>query len=395
MHHIQESFHVDRDGSNLNQPKICLLSASALTIHFFFKSHIFKLLKIFSVTLALNPKIDDYLPPLEFPIKTAPIAIARKISPLQDCITIFQLLNLFRKERFDLIITVVPKAGLLGMLAGYLCGIPRRLHIFQGEVWASRSGISRLILKYADIVTSRLATNVLAVSDSERLFLIQEKVVSPNKIGVLGSGSICGVDLKRYPLRKAGQERLARIRLGIPEDAIVVIFLARLVTDKGIYDLADACASLTKSCPNLWVLLVGPDEQGVLSRVMQHFGEMRSRVKIFGYTSKPEKYLLASSFICLPSHREGFGLVIIEAAAMGLPAIGSNIYGISDAIVDGKTGIIFEKGNILELQDAILALYKSEPLRVELGTAAHNFVSEFFDHEVVINRYVKYIRNLF
>jgi glycosyltransferase involved in cell wall biosynthesis len=268
------------------------------------------------------------------------------------------------------------------------------LHIFQGEVWSSKTGALKIVLKLADKVTAKLATHVLAVSASERQFLIEEDIVSADKILVLGAGSICGVNLERYHPRNRNDINEARRSFGIPVDAVVVIFLGRLVSDKGINEFAFACRNLEKSCPNLWILLVGPDEEGVINLVLDRMGEMKNRTKVFGFTSEPEKYITAADFICLPSHREGFGVVLIEAGAMGLPAIGSKIHGISDAIIDNNTGILFDKGNVVELQNAIYKLYTDAPLRHFLGDAAKEYVCGSFDSKVVVSRYIEYINNL-
>jgi glycosyltransferase involved in cell wall biosynthesis len=381
-------------GNSEAPPKICLLAATALTVHFFLKPHLLELSKNYDVTLALNPVNDIYLPDLALPIEISPIDVARKISPWQDFIALFQLIKLFKSKRFDLLVTVVPKAGLLGMIAGFLVGIPRRLHIFQGEVWASKTGALKILLKLADRVTATLATHVLAVSSSERQFLIEEGIVSADKILVLGNGSICGVNLDRYHPRSIEESDEARRSFGIPEDAIVVIFLGRLVPDKGINDFASACRDLEKSCQNLWILLVGPDEECVINSVLGRMGEIKNRTKVFGFTSEPEKYIAAADFICLPSHREGFGVVLIEAGAMGLPAIGSKIYGISDAIINDKTGILFDKGDVIQLQNAIHRLYSDASLRYILGNAASEYVRKSFDSKDVVHRYIEYINNL-
>ena len=390
FHNSKSSLDKDK-----TRPKICLLAATALTIHFFFKPHLLELSKHYDVTLALNPANDCYLPDLALPLEITSVDIARKISLGQDCVALFQLLKLFQSQKFDLLITVVPKAGLLGMIAAFVVGIPRRLHIFQGEVWASKSGLSRLVLKLADRVTATLATHVLAVSESECQFLIKEGIVSANKISVLGTGSICGVNLERYHPRNKTEINEARKNFGIPEDAIVVIFLGRLVPDKGINEFADACRGLEKSCPQLWILLVGPDEEGVVELVLERLGEIKNRTKVFGFTSEPEKFIAAADFICLPSHREGFGVVIIEAGSMGLPAIGSRIYGVSDAIIDRKTGLLFEKGDILQLRTAISEFYSNESLRLQYGLAAQNYAAESFSSQEVVKRYIQYIHKLF
>ncbi|QWD91079.1 glycosyltransferase family 4 protein [Polynucleobacter sp. MWH-Braz-FAM2G] len=373
-----------------SKKKVCMLAATPLTIHFFLKPHLIELAKEYDVTLVLNLQNDSYLPPLDLPIEIIDISIARKISPLADLTCLFSLIRLFKKNKYDLLITVVPKAGLLGMLAGAFAGIAKRIHIFQGEVWANRSGFGRWLLKTCDQITATLATKVLAVSASEKDFLVREVVINTNRIEVLGKGSIGGVDLKRFA---PNPEKRVEIRssLGIPQDAIVILFMGRLVADKGIYELAQAYFQAVHHHPNLWLLLVGPDEEGELNNL--DFGRFVTQVKRVPYTTEPESYLAASDLLCLPSHREGFGVVIIEAAATGIPAIGSKIYGISDAIIDGQTGLLFECANVQALQACIERLVSDVELRKMLGNQARLNVEKHFSNAQVVNHYIEYIRN--
>lgn len=371
--------------------RICILAATPLTIHFFLKPHVLALAQDHDLTLMVNLKNDSYLPALTLPIEIIDIPIARKMAPLADLKCLFKLIFLFQKTQYDLLITVVPKAGLLGMLAGAFCKIPARLHIFQGEVWANLNGFKRHLFRHCDQITATLATHVLAVSESERRFLIIEKVVRGSKISVLGKGSIGGVDLDRFsPNENARQE--ARKELGIPSDAMAMIFIGRLVADKGIHELIEAYKRNARMQSNFWLLLVGPDEEGELEKL--DLGEFENRVKRVAYTSEPEKYLAAADFLCLPSHREGFGVVIIEAAAMGLPAIASNIYGISDAVLDRVTGLLFEPQNVDDLQKSIYILLSDANLRVALGLAAYENAKNYFDSKVVVRNYIKQIKSI-
>jgi len=371
--------------------KICMLAATPLTIHFFLKPHLVELAKNHDVTLVVNLKNDCYLPPLELPIAIIDIGISRKIAPISDLLCLVKLVSLFRKSKFDLLITVVPKAGLLGMLAGLTARIPRRLHIFQGEVWAHLEGFSRILLKTCDSITAALATDVLAVSASERNFLIEQQVVNPHKIKVLGSGSIGGVDLTRFSPNPKKREQI-RAALAIPADAIVMIFMGRLVADKGIHELIAAHHQLSQEHQNLWLLLVGPDEEGDILRTGPN--KWHQHVRRVPFTQEPESYLAASDFLCLPSHREGFGVVIIEAAAMGLPTIGSNIYGINDAVVNKKTGLLFQSGSVEELKVSIKSLLIDSDLRKILGANARNYVEQNYDCQEVLKNYIGYIENL-
>jgi len=373
---------------------MCVLAATPLTIHFFLKPHLRELSQHFDVTLAYNPSSDTYLPPLGLPVRELAVAIERKISPWRDLLTLFSLCRLFRHERFDIFVSVVPKAGLLGMVAAWLLRIPLRVHIFQGEVWAYRHGPIRFLLKFMDSFTARLATHVLAVSASERTFLEREHVVPTGKAKILGLGSICGVDTEKFRPDASLRNRV-RAELAIPENAVVCIFLGRLTQDKGVFDLAQAFARSAAVSPDLWLLIAGPDEEQIEARIRQLVpAQTHMRMLISGFTQHPERFLAASDFLCLPSYREGFGVAILEAAAVGIPAIGTRIYGISDAIEDGSTGLLVPVGDIEELSKAITRWYDLPEERSRIASAALNRVEHEFVQQKVVDRYVQYFRDL-
>lgn len=371
--------------------KICMLAATPLTIHFFLKPHLTALAKNHNVTLMVNLKSDSYVLPLGLSVDIIDIGISRKMAPISDLICLVKLFFLFRKAKYDLLITVIPKAGLLGMLAGVAARIPKRLHIFQGEVWAHLEGFGRKFLKTCDWITATLSTDVLAVSQSEKQFLIKQGVILPDKISVIGKGSIGGVDIERFS-NSLSLRKKVRSDLKIPEDAVALIFLGRLVRDKGIYQLVTAFQNIAKFDHRLWLLLIGPDEEREFDNL--NLGSLAVQTVRAPFTAKPEVYLAASDILVLPSFREGFGVVIIEAAAMGLPSIGSNIYGISDAIIEQETGLLFECGSSAHLQYCIQSLLDSKNLRARMGSAAYRNVKENFKSNEVVAGYVSYISNL-
>ncbi|MDO9098875.1 MAG: glycosyltransferase, partial [Candidatus Methanoperedens sp.] len=166
-------------------PKMCVLAATPLSVHFFLKPHLIALSHHFDVTLACNPKNDAYSPPLDLPVRQMAVGMARKISPLRDLVALFELYRLFKRERFDLVVSVAPKAGLLGMLAASLAGVPHRVHIFQGEVWASKRGPMRTLLKTMDRIIAQVAHHVLAMGPGERRFLEEHGVTSLGQVQVL------------------------------------------------------------------------------------------------------------------------------------------------------------------------------------------------------------------
>lgn len=377
------------------KPRMFMLTATRLAIHFFFKPHLKELDKYFDITLAFNPHLDDYLEPLGLPLRELSVPLERKISPWNDLLALFKLTRLFGRERFDIVVTVVPKAGLLGMLAAWLTRVPRRVHIFQGEVWASRRGHLRWLLKTIDGLTARLATHVLVVSASELAFLENEGVVPIGKAKVLGSGSICGVDTERFKVDPIARVRVRRM-LGIPERAIVCIFLGRLTLDKGLVELVKAFTLSASRQPDLWLLMAGPDEENMRVRMRELVSEeINKRMLFSGFTHNPEQILAASDLLCLPSHREGFGMVIIEAAAVGVPAIGTRIHGITDAIEDRQTGLLVPLGDVDALAEAITFWSESPQALALYSKAARERVISMFEQKKIVEHYVEYFLELF
>jgi glycosyltransferase involved in cell wall biosynthesis len=376
-------------------PRMCVLAATPLSIHFFLKPHLRELAGYFEVTLACNPHCDTYVPPLDLPVREVGVEIERKIAPWRDLLALFRLCRLFGRERFDIVVSVVPKAGLLGMLAAFLLRVPHRVHIFQGEVWASRRGPMCFLLKFMDGVTARLATHVLAVSEGEKRFLEREHVVPVGKLQVLGAGSICGVDTEKFRPNSVLRKQV-RAELGIPEHAVVCIFLGRLAFDKGVLDLAKAFVRSAASRDDLWLMLAGPDEEEMEARLRELVPKpLSDRLRILGFTNNPEKQLAVADFLCLPSYREGFGMVILEAAAAGIPAIGTRIYGITDAIEEGRTGRLVSVGDIEELSKLMTLWCELPEERGQYAIAARSRVMSKFEQQNVVDGYVRYFRDIF
>jgi len=378
----------------MKKANICIIAASPLGVHWFIRDHIKALSEFSDVTLLTNPENDTFTPSLEdLKVRLVPIGIKRKFSPWADLVVLIKLILYLRGEKFDLVWAVAPKAGLLGMLAARIANIKARLFLFQGEYWASRTGLWRLFLKLMDKVTAIAASHLLAVSESERSFLESNKIVRKGDIKVLGSGSICGVNLERFNFSQDSRDQV-RTSLSIPDDSQVLLFAGRLTEDKGLFDLTEAFISTAKTRPNLFWLVVGPDEEKIWSDIVNKLGSLAERCKYVGFTVNMEKYMAASDFICLPSRREGFGMVIVEAAATGIPAIAYDIYGVSNAIDNGVSGLLVEKNNIKKLTETISLLADSSDERKKLGNAALARVREKFDQKIVVQGYIDFIKKI-
>lgn len=373
----------------MGKKRICLIIASPLTINFFHLEQITALAKRYELSVVTDSDDPGFLDYLRVPVRVIPVAIKRDVSLGFDLLALLRLMQIFFRERFDLVHTLSPKSGLLGMIAAKVAGIPVRIHTFQGEVWLTKKGLWRAILKFMDKLIARWSTHLLVVSHSERDFLVSQGILQKEKSRILANGSICGVDTARF---KPDSQMRSEIRatLGIPASGIVILYLGRLKVDKGLLDLAEAFVRIRGRYQNAHLLVVGPDEEGVRERMRDRCGRDEPRLHFVDYTDVPERNLAAADLLCLPSYREGFGLVLIEAAATGIPSIGSRIYGITDAIVEGKTGLLFSPGNIDELTGALATLLGDPILRATLGEAGRGRALNDFSEELVLSALVNY-----
>ena len=208
-----------------------------------------------------------------------------------------------------------------------------------------------------------------------------------DKISVLGQGSISGVDTSRFHPDLSVRTRI-RADLQIPDDALCLLYIGRMKKEKGVPDLLDAFRQLRTEFVNLHLLLVGPDEEGLLVETKA------DRLHIIGYTREAEAYMAASDIICLPSYREGFGSVLIEGAACGLPAVASRIYGVTDAVVENVTGLLHPPGDIEALTDSLRRLVSDKRLRKELGKNAYERAVTSFEAGHLENLFSQFLERL-
>jgi glycosyltransferase involved in cell wall biosynthesis len=240
-----------------------------------------------------------------------------------------------------------------------------------------------------DCIIARLATDILVDSVSQRQFLLNEGVVSTGKSSVLAHGSISGVDIIRFKPDEKVRLRI-RQKFSIKNEETVFLFIGRLNRDKGVLDLALAFANLTTL--NSHLLIVGPDEADIRLEMEALLKNCLERVHFVGYSNEPEHYMAAADVLCLPSYREGFGSVVIEAAAVGIPAIGSKIYGVEDAIVDEQTGLLFSAGSREQLGITMAAMSVDKILREKLGSNARKRVLAEFSSELLASAWLDYYK---
>lgn len=376
----------------LKKPKILIVAAIPMTIKMFLLGYVSVLAERYDVTVVCSGEGSDSLTKLLPRVRFKVIDIKRRIDLRSDMNALKCLVGFMRSENFDMIHSVTPKAGLLAQLAGWLCGVRTRLHTFTGQVWVTQKGFKRKLLKWCDLIVAACATNLLADSVSQKEFLICERIVNPKKIGVIGAGSISGVDLARFRPDPNVREAL-RKQLGVSDTDVVALYLGRLTRDKGVLDLAEAFSQVCNRQPNLKLIFVGPDEEGLATEIEKKV-TCNEALAVIGPTACPEDFMVAADFFCLPSYREGFGSVVIEAAACGLPSIASAIYGLTDAIEDGFSGVLHLPGDVNSIADLLMKLSNSKDWREKLGRQARQRAVDKFSADVITQAQVQYVQML-
>ena len=371
-----------------NRKSICFVATVEFAVSAFLLSHLKELSKHYDLTVIVNLKNPNFLIDKKLDIKLVNINFSREINIISDLLSLVQLAYLFLIKKYDAVHSITPKAGLLAMIASFLTFTPVRVHCFTGQVWSTKSGLSRLFLKLIDKIIGNLSTQNIVDSKSQYDFLVKENVLNKDKALVFGSGSVSGVDLLKFKPNTKVKSSL-RKKLKISPSSFVFVFLGRLNSDKGIHDLINAFIST--DLKSAYLLLVGPDEENISSK----FKGNQSNIIFSGLISSPQDFLAVSDVLCLPSYREGFGNVVIEAAATGVPSIVSNIYGLSDAIVLNKTGLAHEPHDVQEITKLMKSLFNNRKLVMDLGKAAKKRAISEFDSKILVKHWkIFYNHNL-
>ena len=314
------------------------------------------------------------------------VPMERRITPLADLRALTHLVLELRESRPDIVHASTPKGGLLGTIAGRLAGVPTCVYHMRGLPLATATGWRRELLRTTERVSCALAHHVLCVSSSLRTVAIAERICAPDSIEVLGSGSGQGVEARtRFdPERDPGARRRIRSELGIDEDAFVIGFVGRLVRDKGIVELAGAWDTLKTSLPSARLLLVGgPEPRDPVPPEVLEALQADPRVATVGFREDTPAIYAAMDVLALPTYREGFPNVALEAASMGLPVVASKVTGCVDAVVDGETGLLVPPHDADALAIALQRYASSATLRREHGALARQRVLREFSRELV------------
>jgi glycosyltransferase involved in cell wall biosynthesis len=314
-------------------------------------------------------------------IRWVDIDLNRKVNLFSDLQSLWALCRFFRSQKPDVVHSIMPKAGLLCALAGFVCRVPVRLHTFTGQTWANETFPARQFLRLLDRIVNILNTVCLTDSASQSAFLYEHRICHDGKpLPVLGKGSLSGVELSRFKRLSLGpQQESLRTKFGIRAEDFVFAYIARKSRDKGAIDMITSFAHVRDLHPAK-LLFIGPDESdGVLSSLKMKTPTVFHDIVEIDRVDNHEAYLFISDVLCVPSYREGFGSVVIDAAAAGVPAIGSRIVGLVDSIKDGETGTLIPAGDTEKFSQAMLSMLEDRKRCEEMGEAARRRVELHFN----------------
>ena len=324
-------------------------------------------------------------------IRTIAVPMERKISPFKDLVSLFRLIRLFHREKPWMVHSLTPKAGLLAMTAAWICRVPVRIHMFTGLVFPTTTGLKQKILMATDSITCACATNVLPEGKGVKKDLEHFRITS-KPLQIIGNGNINGIDLEFFDRTPEVLEQAEKYR---KEEVVTFCFVGRIVRDKGMNELVAAFQRLHQAYPNTRLVLVGPFEEKldpVLPETRQAI-EQQAAIEWMGWQNDIRPFLAASEVFVFPSYREGFPNVVLQAGAMGLPSIVTDINGSSEIILEGVNGSIIPSQDEEALYKAMEKLLDTEERR-KLAQQARPQIANRYERKALWKELLKFYRSL-
>ncbi len=375
--------------------KLIRTSTVAMSLDFLLKGQLAFLNHYFEVVAVSGE--DEHLKAVQERegVRIIPLQMQRNISPLKDLVSLWQLYFLFKKEKPEIVHSITPKAGLLSMIAAKLAGVPVRIHTFTGLIFPSKKGVLQQLLIAMDRLLCACATHVYPEGQGVKKDLKQYKITS-KPLKVIASGNVNGIDTAYFSKEQVAFQEKQKLKkeLGINETDFVFIFVGRLVGDKGINELVSAFSQLPTS--NSRLLLVGPFESDLDPLQSNTLNEIQSNPNIItvGFQTDVRLYYSIADCLVFPSYREGFPNVVLQAGAMGLPAIVTDINGSNEIIMDGENGIIVPPKNVAALYQAMLKMVEDEELYLQLQSNSRNKIVSRYEQQLVWEAVLEEYRKL-
>ena len=314
------------------------------------------------------------------------IEMQRQIAPVEDLKSLWKLYKYFAKEKPLIVHSITPKAGLLTMMAAKMAGVPIRMHTFTGLIFPSRTGLIQKVLINMDKLLCYCATNIYPEGKGVKADLIQYKITK-KPLKILANGNVNGIDKDYFDPELYSSEDKIQLRneLGILENDFVFIFVGRLVRDKGINELIAAFLKLQSNSKKVKLLLVGPFENDLDPlniETIKAIHECNTIITV-GFQEDVRPYYAFSDALVFPSYREGFPNVVLQAGAMGLPCIVTNISGCNEIIIEGQNGTIIPVKNESAIFNAMIQLSSDKDYYSVLKSNARKMITSRYEQQVV------------
>lgn len=372
--------------------KICFVISAPETAKVFLVRFFVELSQDFDIYLVVNCQDNSsisFVYPYVKEVKN--IKICRNISVYKDLTALLFLASYLFQMQFDSVHSVSPKAGLLGILAAKIAGVPVRIHTFTGQVWHTKTGFLKYLLKNVDHFIVYCATHIIVDGESQRQFLVVNGIIKENNTKFSNKPGVSCVDTDKFTRNDIVRYNY-RKELNVSNET-VFLFLGRLNVDKGVLDLAQAFSELTKKFSNTRLVFVGPDEENLQLKI-QEICNQNASVIFYGATSKPQDVLQMADVFCLPSYREGFCESIIEASSLEIPVICSDTYGLMGTIVDDVTGLRHKVANVASILVQMEKMIENQDLRKELGKNGRQYVLNNFSAKIFTKRWVDFYKEV-
>ena len=320
-------------------------------------------------------------------VKTFPIEMSRKITPIKDLLAVFKIFLFLRKEKPLIVHSHTPKAGILAMIASKCAGVPIRLHTVAGLPLMETSGFKRFLLEKVEKLTYQCATKVYPNSTGLYNFILENKFIEPKKMKVIGNGTSNGINTAHFSTDQVSvcEKQSIKKELGIIAQDFVFIFVGRLVGDKGINEVVQAFKKVIEQNAKIKLILVGMPEQELdpLENQTQEEINNNKNILFVGYQDDIRPYLAVSKALIFASYREGFPNVVLQAGAMGLPSIVTNINGCNEIITDGKNGIIIPVKNTKAIEKAVRTIVENNDFYTDLQSNTRKMITSRYEQKAV------------
>ncbi|PIB31204.1 glycosyl transferase family 1 [Maribacter sp. 4U21] len=325
-------------------------------------------------------------------IRGKELTIERRIAIFKDMVSLYKLYRLFRTEKPFMVHSITPKAGLLSMTAAYFARVPKRVHTFTGLIFPTQTGVMKQVLLFFDKIICKFATHIYPEGNGVKTDLLSYKVTN-KPLRIIANGNVNGVDLEAYnpEVFLPKDNNAMRTQLGVEKEDVVFVFVGRLVNDKGVNELVHAFCSLSEKFKQAKLVMLGSDEgeSDLLPKATGALLAAQPAIRCVGHQEDVRPYLAASDVFVFPSYREGFPNVVLEAGAMGLPAIVTDINGSNEIITERENGLIIPSKDSKALYRAMELLLTNNALRKDLAKNARPMISARFKRSMVWDAVLK------